>query len=241
MSTFQPHQCAHCGTDYSYQTSGYGSIQDNNHPGYCPTCAVVVEKAVREALERIPVLFDQEWRPTQDITIEELDRLDEERVAKTKAEGGIPVWRVLAPLFDMERPGNIQHQKILRHEGRTYRYEWWTDEGIEHGVVYLECKVELATGTVVGPWSLKDHWKTPPTFYTPGPRPPRKPPTHEFVPCPLESLHMFPLIPMWESQSLANVKVDDALWGEVTRNFHMNDPLPEGTLPIYDAIDKKKE
>lgn len=215
MSTFQSKRCEHCGTTYSYQTSGYGGLQGNNHPGYCQACAEVVEKAIRAALEPVPVLYDRAWRPTQDITIAELDRLDEERIAATKAKGGFPVSRVLAPLFDLERPGNVQHQKIVSTDGRTYRYEWWTDEGVEHGVVYLECEVEVATGKVVGPWSLTDHWKTPPTFYTPGPKPPRKPPTHEFVSKPF-GLADPRLLKFFErNQSLADAKIDsDAFLAE---------------------------
>ena len=210
MSTFQSKRCGHCGTPYAYQTSGYGGIQDHNSSSYCQTCAEIVEKAIRAALEPVPERFEHDWRPTQDITIAELDRLDDERVARIKAKGGIPCWRVMAPLFDLERPGNVQHTKIVGNDGRTYRYEWWTDDGIEHGVVYLECSVEIATGEVVGPWDLKDYWKTPPTFYTPGPRPPRKPPTHEFVPKPFDlgslRLPMFDLIE--RSQSLADAKID---------------------------------
>ena len=170
MPTFNQHRCTHCGTSYAYQTSGYGSLQDHNNPTYCPPCAVVVEKALRAALDPVPVLFERSWRPTQDITIAEIDLLDAERVARIRAGGGIPTWRVMSPLFDLERPGNVQHQKFLCHDGRTYRYEWWTDEGVDHGVVYIECKEEIATGDVVGPWSPSDYWKTPPTFYTPGPK-----------------------------------------------------------------------
>ena len=254
MSTFQSKRCGHCGTSYSYQTSGYGGMQDHNHPDYCQTCAEVVEKAIRAALEPVPVLFEHDWRPTQDITIAEIDRLDDERVAKIRAGGGIPFWRVMSPLFDMERPGNIQHQKLLRHDGRTYRYEWWEDDGVEHGVVYIECEVEISTDKVVGPWDLKDHWKTPSTFYTPGPKPPRKPPTHEFVRAPLaayntrfyrllednslNSLGLNPagISPEDEERFLANL---DTLDIERAQGAVMRDAVDKKLLTKLDEMDKR--
>jgi hypothetical protein len=200
VSTFQSKRCGHCGRSYAYQTSGYGGIQDHNSPTHCQPCAEVVEKAVRDALERVPVIFDVEWRPTRDVTVEELERVEQERMAEARAEGHFPVRQVLAPLFDLERPGNVQHQGLVHLDGRTYRYEWWSDHGRERGVVYLECKVELATGEVVGPWSVTDHWKTPPTFYEPEPLP-ELPPTHEHVPMPLAFLRQ-PTYPIVESCSL---------------------------------------
>ena len=242
MSTFQQHRCGHCHISYSYQTSGYGGIQDHNHPNYCQTCAQVVEKAIRAALKPVPVLFDKEWRPTQDIAIAELDRIDAENIAKASAKGGFPVSRALAPLFDMERPGNVHHQKIVSTNGCTYRYEWWTDEGVEHGIVYLECEVEVATGKVTGPWSQRGYWKTPPTFYTPGPKPPRKPPTHEFKAKPMTApstsiffMQSYPLI-SGEGNSLKDmVPIDDEAFLKHVDEAQakLPEPLPDGVLPVY--------
>lgn len=236
MPTFKHHRCTHCGTSYAYQTSGYGGLQDHNNPTYCQPCAGVVEKAIQAALDPVSVLFERSWRPTQDITIAEIDLLDDERVARIRAGGGIPTWRVMSPLFDMERPNNVQHQKFLHHDGRTYRYEWWSEEGVEHGVVSIECKEEIATGDVVGPWSPDDYWKTTPTFYTPGPKPPRKPPTHEFKALPFTKIEERRYDMLERSQSLSNARLfaeEDAKVFAVLDAFEKSDPLPDGALPIY--------
>lgn len=237
MSTFTQKRCNHCGTTYSYQMSGYGGMQTPNNPTYCPPCATIVEEAIRVALEPVSVLFDREWRPTQDITIAEMDRLDDERVVSVRADGGIPVWAVMSPLFDMERPSNVQHQKLLHHNGRTYRYEWWTDEGVEHGVVYIECSVELATGNVVGPWRLTDRWDPWPTFYEPGPKPPPKPPTHEWVANPFAQLVMPRMDLISRDQSLGNVtgSLEAAFRATEERAAsRLTDVIPDGALPFYD-------
>ena len=114
---------------------------------------------------------------------------------QSKAAGKLPVRRELSPLFDLERPSNQHVQGIVYRDGRTYRYEYWTEQGgMAAGRVYIE--VERDTdGTIIGPWSLTDVWATPPKFIEHPPWPDRSPATHKHVPgVPMMTSRLFDLI-----------------------------------------------
>jgi hypothetical protein len=84
--------------------------------------------------------------------------------------------------IDMTRPSNKNMQGLVSRDGRTYRYEYWTEQGgMAAGRVYLEVEKD-ADNNILGPWSLKDHWgDTQPTFIEHPPWPERPPATHKFV------------------------------------------------------------
>lgn len=229
MSTFQQKRCGHCGVRYSYQTSGYGGLQEYNSDTYCQDCY----KFIQEALKVVPARSRPDWVGTSDVSAESL--VEQERAAwdAAKAEGKVPVRRVLSPMFDMERPDNHHAQGIVHRDGRTYRYEYWTQQGgVAAGRVYLEVERDALTGEILGPWSLKDRWTTPPTFIEHPPWPEKPPATHKFVPMPLTSLPVrrFDII---ERSPPLPVSMSRE-WGPVGRNSFMVEPLPQGALPIYD-------
>ncbi len=178
MSTFQQRRCAQCQVRYSFQMSGYGSIQEDNHEKYCSSCYRIIQ----EALKAVPKRVSRAWVGTSDVSVESLVEQEQAAVDQAKAAGQLPVRRVLAPLFDMERPSNQHVQGIVYRDGRTYRYEYWTEQGgMAAGRVYIE--VERDTdGTITGPWSLTDVWATPPKFIEHPPWPDRPPATHKHVP-----------------------------------------------------------
>lgn len=240
MSTFQQRRCAHCSDRYSYQTSG-GGWGDANHDGtYCPTCKAVILQALRAVLPRRV----HEWVGTSDVTATDLE--EQERVAweETQAKGGLLARRIYPGLIDLDNPDNKHKQGIVRREGRTYKYEYWTLQGgVEAGHVFVEVERDLGSGEITGPWSLTDHWNTTPTFVDHAPFPPAPPPTHEFVPIPITSLRMDRSDLVERNQSLRSLYEDynNAKGSPSTRNYDAKgrmefstETLPEGSLPIYD-------
>ena len=47
---------------------------------------------------------------------------------------------------------------MLRADGRTLRYDYWTKVGMDAGVVSVEVERDAVTGEVLGPWELTDNW-----------------------------------------------------------------------------------
>jgi hypothetical protein len=158
--------------------SGYGGIQENNDGKYCSSCFRVIQ----EALKAVPKQATHAWVGTSDVSVESLVEQEQAALEKAKATGKMAVHRVLAPLFDVERPSNRHMQGIVRRDGRTYRYEYWTEQGgMAAGRVYIEVERDTE-GTITGPWSLTDVWATPPKFIEHPPWPDRPPATHKYVP-----------------------------------------------------------
>lgn len=206
MSTFQNKRCGQCGVRYAFQTSGYGGLQANNDPNYCSNCYQVIQVA----LAAVPPRSVRDWMGTSDVSVEALIAQEEAQAAEAKALGQLPVRRVLSPLFDLTTPDNQQHQGIVRRDGRTYRYEYWTLQGDKAaGRVWVEVERDAQTGEILGPWNLSDRWAAPPTFIEHSPWPDRPKPTHEFVPMPMSKVRRFALI---ESQSLADIKPVHPTW-----------------------------
>lgn len=195
----EQHRCAHCKARYTYQASGWGSGEFNDST-YCPKC----KEAIVVALRAIEPVAEVDWRPTDDVTAQTLVDIENERWEITKAEGKIPCRRVLSPLFDMNDPSNTHHNGIVRLNGKTYRYEYWSNWGIEKGHVYVEC--EVMNGEVVGPWSLHDYWNPPPSFCEHEPWPESKK-TAEFRVKPFDMSKLsLSLVSLIKSQSIDDLE-----------------------------------
>jgi len=230
MSTFRELRCNHCHVRYSYQMSGYWTFQEYNSDTYCPDCF----KFITIALKSVPERTKHDWVGTSDVSVETLLEQERKAAEAAKAEGKVLARRVLAPLFDMERPDNQHEQGIVHRDGRTYRYEYWTMQGgPAAGRVYVEVERDATTGEVLGPWSLSDRWASQPTFIEHPPWPERPPATHEFKPMPLASLQIR-RFDMLESQSLPQPELMSREYGAVGRKAFLVEPLPQGALPIYD-------
>jgi len=237
MSTFQQRRCSHCQTRYSYQMSGYGGMQEYNDGTYCPPCY----RFIQEALKVVPQRVTHEWVGTTDVSVESLVEQEQKALDAAKAEGKVPVRRVLAPLFDMTRPSNQHMQGIVCRDGRTYRYEYWTEQGgMAAGRVYIEVERDVEEGRINGPWKLTDQWKAPPTFIEHPDWPERPPATHEFVPKPIQMMQprRFDII---ENQSLKNIgdikfpsRPGHIDFNKIARSLFVVQELPQGALPIYD-------
>ncbi len=174
MTTFRQKRCSNCSVRYSYQASGYGGLQKDNDDRYCPDCLCVV----RDALERVPKRSQRAWVGCSDATVESL--VAQENSA-SKPEGWLPIRRVLPGEIDMARPSNKHMQGFVLRDGRTYRYEYWTEQGgMAAGRVYIEVEKD-ADDHILGPWNFKDRWETQPTFIEHPPWPEQPPATHEFV------------------------------------------------------------
>lgn len=231
MSTFQQRRCGHCGVRYSYQTSGYGGLQEYNNGTYCQDCY----KFIQEALKVVPARSRPDWVGTSDVSVATLVEQEQAGWEAAKAAGKVPVRRVLPGMYDLERPDNHHEQGIVHRDGRTYRYEYWTQQGgMAAGRVYVEVERDAVTGDILGPWNLSDRWTAPPTFIEHPPWPEKPPATHEFKPKPLTSLPVrrFDLL---ESQSIKDIPTTMTReFLPVGRNTFSLEPLPEGALPIYD-------
>lgn len=236
MASFKQRRCAHCAARYSYQASGYGCHDDLNDARYCPACMKVIVRALESVLPR----SKRAWRVTRDVSVETLVELERKNLDAARAEGQLPVRRVLAPLFDMADPSNSHEQGIVSLDGRTYRYEYWSKEGMAAGRVYVEVEEDAATGEVLGPWSLSDRWTATPSFCDLEPEPPREVPARKIEHRPLTTIptRRFGII---ENESLAGLKpavprreYERVGVDEIGRRLFNVEALPDGALPIYD-------
>ncbi len=184
MSTFKQRRCAHCKTRYDYQTSGYRETREYDSETYCNGCY----KVVLDALRAVPVKSKPSWVGCSDVSVETLVNLEQERWKAADAKGGLlpPYHRVLPGMVDLVRPDNHHKQGILHHDGRTYLYEYWTQQGgMDAGQVNVQVERDVATGDILGPWDLSDRWSTKPTFIEHPPWPDPPPATHVSRPAPM--------------------------------------------------------
>ena len=233
------HRCIHCHARYTYQASGWDAAEFNDDQ-YCPKC----KEAIVIALKAIPPVCEHGWMPTNDMTTQTLVDIENERWEQTKAEGRLPVRRVLAPLFDLGDPSNSHHNGIVRLYDTTYRYEYWSKWGVEKGHVFIEC--EVMDGEVIGPWSMTDYWNTQPTFCEHEPWP-KSEPTHEFVVKPFDMSKLeFPRFDIIEREhGIVSLEgEEERFFGELVGVGHrgglITEPIPKGTLPIYDKDTEDK-
>lgn len=221
--THEHKRCNHCSVTYAYQGSGHGCMEPTNDPDYCPDC----KKVILDALSSVPARRKKDWVVTHDVSVETLVKREADGVAKIRAEGGLAVTRVPMGLYDLRDPSNHNRGGVLRVEGRTLRYDYWTRVGMGAGVVSVEVERDAVTGEVLGPWELTDNWHRdgakPPTLdldadpHAQCPEPPEgtevtlevKP----FPDRPLSSVFFMQSFPMIESNSLEDLRpVDDQVF-----------------------------
>lgn len=147
MTSHRQSRCRTCSVVYTYQSSGHGCQEDLNSHEWCPDCC----RIYLDAFKDVPARVKKVWLPTTDFTCQELHDRQEANAAEAKAEGRLMVRRIMAPLFDMKNPGNVNHTGCLTIEGKTYRWSWWTGKGIESGEVFIESEHDVATGDT-RPW-----------------------------------------------------------------------------------------
>lgn len=259
--THQQKRCHHCSVTYSYQGSGHGCSEPTNDPDYCTDC----KKIILDALSSVPARRKRDWIVTSDYSVETLVKLEADRVASAKAEGKLAITRVPMGLYDMRDPSNHNRGGVVRFEGKTLRYDYWTKAGMVAGVVSVEVERDVGTGAVLGPYEFTDNW------YKDG----NKPPTllldaEPHAQCPESenevTLGMKPLMarnissvffmqsfPMVEESSLATLGEPpltdvapnrrgilsasrDYAGGYGKKGFVV-EPLPDGALPVYEPVE----
>ncbi len=114
-------RCRTCSVVYVYQASGFGCQEDLNSHEWCPDC----RRVYLEAFKDVPARVKKVWLPTTDFTCQEL--LD--------AHGLLAGLGIIPMII----------------EGKSYRWSWWTGEGIESGEVLIESEHDVATGAT-RPW-----------------------------------------------------------------------------------------
>lgn len=219
--THEHKRCHHCAVTYAYQGSGHGCMEPTNDPDYCPDC----KKVILDALSSVPARRKKDWVVTRDVSVETLVKREADGVAKVRAEGGFAVTRVPMGLYDLRDPSNHNRGGVLRVDGRTLKYDYWTKAGMDAGVVSVEVERDAVTGEVLGPWELTDNWH----------RNGVKPPTLDldadpYAQCPesenevtlevkplmardLSSVFFMQSFPMIESNSLSDLRpVDDQVF-----------------------------
>lgn len=116
-------RCLNCGAIYLYTVSGGrpGLVQS---PEYCPECY----EAVCEALKAIPPKWKRVWVPIEGITLETLQRWEEESGKASKGTIFPNLRRIGVGLVDMEA-GVFQVVRIVAgregFERRTFQYSYW--------------------------------------------------------------------------------------------------------------------
>lgn len=131
MTSHRYMTCSHCGTPYSYQSSGHweGDYPAQlNDDRYCPACM----KIIRDALAKVPTLF--EWRdvPSTEYTIEELKALDEKASTEAHNSGFPRARRVFLPLTDLEDFGNTYRTIEVKTPKGVFRASFWTKNEIRN-------------------------------------------------------------------------------------------------------------
>ena len=133
MTTHIQKTCAHCGTDYYYQGSGYGCLDTCNDPNYCEDCKCVIIDAL---CSRVPVKFEKRWVDIkklgpeyQYITKEKI--LEWDKAIEENRKGKFHWRRVAFPLFDLQNPNNTNECIILnvpegQFKGTEVQYSYWT-------------------------------------------------------------------------------------------------------------------
>lgn len=152
MTSYADKRCAHCGTVYSFQASGYGCMDDHNNARYCRECAKEVDEALAAVFSRIPVRFKKVWVETKDIDIETLleheRKLDEETMRKGRIFGR----RVDLPLWDAYDLSNSMDAFYVSYRNRDYRIERWTKTP-ERDKIEIAMEKNLETGELK-PWRM---------------------------------------------------------------------------------------
>lgn len=205
--------------------SGYGGIQENNDSQYCSSCYQVIQTA----LKAVPVVREKDFLYTKDITVAELVALEPKEFKPGQ------IRRVVSNLFDLVDPSNKNHTGAVTVGGKSYLYSWWDNQGIDEGEVRLEVEVDAKTGEVVGPWDLKTHWESWPTFYVPEKTPPL---TQETVinPCPMKK----PNCAVFHI-SQTDFKPLIKTYTPIGKSKFTSESLPEGFLPVYDRRQECKD
>ena len=123
MTSHRFKRCAHCRIVYVWQSSGWCQSPLNDMK-YCPEC----KKAINEALAKIPVYFRSVWQETDAHTVEFL--LEQRKINLKRAQEQHPDRiigeRILAPLFDMKDPENINSNYEVQYNGETFAVEIWS-------------------------------------------------------------------------------------------------------------------
>ncbi len=166
MTMYQRSRCQHCLRTYSHQISGArdawgGDVEPRGDDRHCGYCLAVIQQALQNL---VPVVRSRVHVGCSDVTVAELVEVEKAAQEAARAKGGLPIRRIFPGLIDQTDPENRYMQGIVRKDGRTYMYNYWTKRGgMEGGQVFIEAEFNPETGTYA-PWSVTDQWLTPPTL-----------------------------------------------------------------------------
>ena len=149
MTSFLTKRCGHCQSPYEFQASGHGCLDEPNDDRYCHQCWF----AVSRALSDVPRKYESEWVDTADYTAAQLAAIERDRMAAVEKGGGAPFRRVLVPMFDLSDGGNDNVTGVVKVNGKTYSYSYWTrrDDGEFAPKAQLLVQKDLMTGRTE-PW-----------------------------------------------------------------------------------------
>jgi len=139
------HECEHCGEEYHFQWSGnYDALEipkEHRDEKFCPTC----KKAVYEALIQIPVKYEYRFVSTNEVSLEELLRWEQEN---KEAHSGFPLAiRVFASLMDRDTGEMEVTREVIGRgdkKGRIYIYSYFPSKPEECRIV-VKRRVNLET------------------------------------------------------------------------------------------------
>src|ERR1035437_226787 len=145
-------ECKHCGTEYTYQASGWntlGTPRKYQSPDHCPDC----QKAIVETLEKIPVVFKNKWVKTNEVTLEQLlewenkQREFEQEISEKQPYSFPIIKQVFAALYSLERQEKQIVEKVIGRDEfkfRQYLYNYWPSD-IENVEITVKKRVNLLT------------------------------------------------------------------------------------------------
>lgn len=137
-------RCAHCRTTYRFQASGEG-IRSDNHKDYCPDCWGTVKRA----LMNVPVRFRFEFIPQLEVTLDQMERWEEEWEEEYKKNSLLPIGRrVLASMYDPETKEHSRYSIVKgrgEHAGKVFNCCYWPSRRNE-AIIGIGVETNMMTG-----------------------------------------------------------------------------------------------
>lgn len=143
--------CAHCGTEYMHQFSGSYEAVDTpkqyRSDKYCPEC----QKAIYDALLKVPVKFKNMFVFTDEVTLETLQQWEREWINDRRDDMFPMMKQVFAGLVNATTNDYTITEKVKgrgEFKGRTYIYTYWKSKP-EDVKITVERRVNIITNEIL--------------------------------------------------------------------------------------------
>lgn len=147
-------ECKHCGIEYRWQASGSDMPGQYNDHEYCGEC----KKAIVDALGKIERKFGYKFFDTDEVTLDELLKREEEikqehkdkmKEAEERGQVLFPLCRQIFPsLYDTNSGERSVFGRVFSNEGKQYGYFYWPSKKNEAKIT-IERRYNCQTGEIL--------------------------------------------------------------------------------------------